>query len=119
MIAAIGGRLRTFMNQVPRFCIAPPIRISAQKEEKMEYIKLPHSIKSKDENGKILAEITFPENEPGIFTIDHTYVSETLAGQGVAGKLVQMAVDQIREQGGEIRATCPYASGWLKKKGII
>ena len=66
----------------------------------MEYIKLPHSIKSKDENGKILAE-------------------ETLAGQGVAGKLVQMAVDQIREQGGEIRATCPYASGWLKKKGII
>ena len=68
----------------------------------MEYIKLPHSIKSKDENGKILAEITFPENEPGIFTIDHTYVS-----------------DQIREQGGEIRATCPYASGWLKKKGII
>ena len=29
----------------------------------MEYIKLAHSIKSKDENGKILAEITFPEND--------------------------------------------------------
>ena len=81
----------------------------------MEYTTLPHSIKCKDENGKILAEITFPENEPGIYTIDHTYVGEELKGQGVAGKLVQMAVDQIKEQGGEVRATCSYASAWLKK----
>ena len=83
--------------------------------EDQEYIKLPHSIKRKDENGKIIAEITFPETAPGVYTIDHTYVSEVLSGQGVAGKLVQMAVDQIREQGGEVRATCSYAAGWLKK----
>ena len=36
-------------------------------------------------------------------------------GEGVAGLLVQMAVDQIREQGGEVRATCSYAAGWLEK----
>lgn len=83
----------------------------------MEYIKLPHSIKSKDENGRVLAEITFPEHEPGIYTIDHTYVSDTLRGQGVASDLVQMAVDQIREQGGEVRATCSYAASWLKNRG--
>ena len=81
----------------------------------MEYTSLPHSIKSKAENGKILAEITFPETAPGIYTIDHTYVSEALAGQGIAGKLVEMAVGQIRKQGGEVRATCPYAAVWLKK----
>ena len=81
----------------------------------MEYIKLPHSIKSKDENGKILAEITFPENEPGIFTIDHTFVDDSLRGQGVAGKLVQAAVDEIREHGGDVRATCSYAVSWLAK----
>lgn len=81
----------------------------------MDYIRLPHSIKRKDENGKILAEITFPETEPGVYTIDHTYVGDELRGQGVAGILVQMAVDQIREQGGEVRATCSYAAGWLEK----
>lgn len=85
----------------------------------MDYIRLPHSIKRKDENGKILAEITFPENEPGIYTIDHTYVGDELRGQGVAGELVQMAVDQIKEQGGEVRATCSYAYGWLQKKGML
>ena len=83
----------------------------------MDYIKLPHSIKHKDENGRILAEITFPETAPGVYTINHTYVSDELRGQGVAGDLVQMAVDQIREQGGEVRATCSYAAGWLKKNG--
>lgn len=83
----------------------------------MEYIRLPHSIKRKDDNGRILAEITFPENEPGVYTIDHTYVSDDLRGQGIADKLVRMAVDQIHEQGGEVRATCSYASVWLKKNG--
>ncbi len=81
----------------------------------MDYIKLPHSIKRKDENGRILAEITFPEEEPGVYNIDHTYVSDDLRGQGVAAELVKMAVDQIHEQGGEVRATCSYASDWLKK----
>ena len=76
----------------------------------MEYIRLPHSIKRKDDNGKILAEITFPEIEPGVYNIDHTYVSDELRGEGIAGELVQMAVDQIREQGGKVRATCSYAS---------
>lgn len=80
----------------------------------MEYTRLPHSIKSKDDNGRILAEVTFPEYEPGIYTIDHTYVSDELRGQGIADELVQMAVDQIHEQGGEIRATCSYASMWLR-----
>lgn len=81
----------------------------------MEYIRLPHSIKCKNEDGRILAEITFPEHEPGIYTIDHTYVCDELRGQGTAGELVKMAVDQIREQGGQVRATCSYAAGWLQK----
>ena len=80
-----------------------------------DYIRLPHSIKQKDENGKILAEITFPEYEQGVYTIDHTYLNDDLRGQGVASELVQMAVDQIREQGGTVRATCSYASKWLKE----
>jgi predicted GNAT family acetyltransferase len=87
------------------------------KETRMDYIKLPHSIKSKDENGRILAEITFPEEKPGEYNIDHTYVCDDLRGQGVADELVKMAVEQIRGQGGKVRATCSYASDWLRKNG--
>lgn len=52
-----------------------------------------------------MAEITFPETEPGIFTIDHTFVDESLRGQGMAGRLVQAAVDAIERSGGEVKAT--------------
>lgn len=33
----------------------------------------------------------------------------------IAGKLVQAAVDDIRSQDGEVRATCSYAVRWLEK----
>ena len=41
----------------------------------------------------------------------------SLQGQGVAGKLVQAAVDDIKSMGGEVRATCSYAVKWLEKHG--
>ena len=71
-----------------------------------------------DENGKLIAEITFPETEPGVFTIDHTFVDSSLRGQGIASKLVQAAVDTIHCQGGKVKATCPYAENWLSTRNI-
>ena len=71
-----------------------------------------------DENGKLIAEITFPETEPGVFTIDHTFVDSSLRGQGIASKLVQAAVDTIHCQGGKVKATCPYAVEWLSTLNI-
>ena len=71
-----------------------------------------------DENGKLIAEVTFPETEPGVFTIDHTFVDSSLRGQGVASKLVQSAVDTIHCQGGKVKATCPYAQNWLSTRNI-
>ncbi|MCI6650748.1 MAG: N-acetyltransferase [Ruminococcus callidus] len=68
-----------------------------------------------DETGKILAEITFPEIRQGVYCIDHTFVDDSLRGQGVAGQLVQLAVRKIQEQGGKVTATCSYAQHWLKK----
>ena len=43
---------------------------------------------AKDKSGKLLAEITFPETESGVCTINHTFVDESLRGQGIAGQLV-------------------------------
>jgi len=81
----------------------------------MNFIHEPNRIYSTDENGKVLAEVTFPETQPGVYTIDHTIVDSSLQGQGVAGKLVQAAVEDINSKGGEVRATCSYAVKWLEK----
>ncbi len=69
-------------------------------------------------DGNILAEITFPEVRPGIYCIDHTFVDDALRGQGIAGQLVRLAVEQIQAKGGTVMATCSYAQHWLETHGI-
>lgn len=68
-----------------------------------------------DDEGKVVAEVTFPETADGEFTINHTFVDESLRGQGMASKLVQAAVDEIEAKGGVVKATCSYAVKWLEK----
>ena len=70
-----------------------------------------------DEQGGLVAEITFPETSPGVYTIDHTFVDDSLRGQGIASKLVRSAVDEIQHRGGEVQATCSYAVKWLSERG--
>ena len=72
-------------------------------------------ILQKDEAGKITAEITFPETTPGVFVIDHTFIDESLRGQGMASKLVKAAVDEIQSRGGQVKAICSYARKWLNE----
>ena len=43
-----------------------------------------NAIYARGESGELLAEITFPETEPGVFTIDHTYVDRRYRGEGLA-----------------------------------
>ena len=83
----------------------------------MKFIHEPNRIYGVDENGKVVAEITFPRTQPGVYTIEHTIVDSSLQGQGVAGKLVQAAVEDIKAMGGEVQATCSYAVKWLEKHG--
>ena len=81
----------------------------------MEFIHEKERIYANNEAGEMICEITFPEVEPGVFDIDHTFVDDCLRGQGIAGKLMEAAVQQIREAGGSIKATCSYAVSWLEK----
>lgn len=66
-----------------------------------------------NEEGRLVAEITFPEVRPGVADIDHTFVDPSLRGQGAAGKLVQAAADQLRQRGMKAQLTCPYAKKWF------
>lgn len=81
----------------------------------MDFIKENSRIYSLDENEKVIAEITFYEIEKGVFNINHTFVNEKLRGQGIASKLVEMAVKEIEKRNGKVQATCSYAKRWLEK----
>ena len=67
-----------------------------------------------EKDGELIAEITFPE-EDGVAVIEHTYVDDSLRGQGVAGQLVRAAVDQIRGEHKQARAVCSYAKAWFER----
>ena len=84
----------------------------------MKFQKETNRIYCENEAGKVIAEITFPETESGIFCIDHTFVDDSLRGQGVAGKLVKMAVEEIQSRNGKVTATCSYAQHWLEKHQV-
>lgn len=80
----------------------------------MEFVVAQDRIYANDADGRMIAEITFP-TENNVSTIDHTFVDESLRGQGIAGKLVQLAVNKILADGKNIAATCPYAVLWLQR----
>ena len=82
----------------------------------MSYIKQENRIYMQDEEGKLVAEITFEEIDNGVFEINHTFVDESLRGQGIASKLVEAAVQEIEVRGGKVTASCSYASKWLEKQ---
>lgn len=63
----------------------------------------------------LLAEITFDASDENNLVIDHTYVSDELRGQGMAGKLVDKAVKHARDQDRQIVALCPYAKTKIEK----
>ena len=53
----------------------------------MEFTKTENGFVKYDENGKVIAEITYsPTDNPDIVVADHTFVDSSLRGQGVAGK---------------------------------
>ena len=67
-----------------------------------------------DADGKLLAEVTFPA-ENGVATITHTFVDDSLRGQGVASQILAEAAEQIRASGLRMNATCHVAAKWIAK----
>ncbi|WP_339229208.1 GNAT family N-acetyltransferase [Oceanobacillus sp. FSL K6-2867] len=62
-----------------------------------------------------LAEITFIQIGDTKIVIDHTYVSDELRGQGIAGELVEQVVLFAREKNRKITPLCPYAKNKIEK----
>lgn len=80
----------------------------------MEFQSSPGRLWAENEEGRLIAEITFPEERPGVANINRTFVDGSLRGQGVAGQLVQGAAEQLRSRGLKAVPTCSYAVKWFE-----
>jgi len=68
-----------------------------------------------EEGGETLAEITYVSIGEDQIDVNHTYVSEKLRGQGVAGQLVEHIADYARSEGKKVVPTCSYAKAKMEK----
>lgn len=81
----------------------------------MEFKYKDNMIYLENEQGEVVAKITFPETEEGVVDINHTFVDVSLRGQGVAGKLMEEAYRKIKEENKKAVPTCSYAVQWFEK----
>ncbi|MCI8835437.1 MAG: N-acetyltransferase [Ruminococcus sp.] len=64
---------------------------------------------------KMLAEVTFPSTDSDTVEINHTFVDDSLRGQGIAGKLMTAAAQELRRQEKKAVLSCSYAVKWFEK----
>lgn len=67
------------------------------------------------EGGELAGWIDYVVGDPGVIALPHTVVEERFEGRGLAGQLVQAALDDIRSQGYRVDPKCSYVQGWLEK----
>ncbi len=78
-----------------------------------------NSILYSGKDGQVLGRLDFLQTAPGVYDIVHTEVDASLQGQGIAGQLVQKALEEIERRGAEVQAdvSCSYAARWLARHG--
>ena len=81
----------------------------------MEFIRQENRIYAESDNGTLIAEVTFPPEGEASVCINHTFVDDSLRGQGVAGKLIEAVVEYAKKNDKKIRPQCSYAVAWFKR----
>lgn len=61
-----------------------------------------------EKDGDVIAKITYVPLDEQRINVNHTFVSDELRGQGIAGKLVDRIVAFARDEGKKIVPTCSY-----------
>ena len=69
-----------------------------------------------EENGVVLAEMTYSMTGENLMIIDHTEVSDALRGKNVGYQLVHTAVEYARSHELKILPLCPFAKSVFDKK---
>ena len=73
------------------------------------YVTEENRIYLPDENWNILAEINFEQVDDKTYNISHTFVDDSLRGQGIGSELVEKAITYLTAKWYQVSATCPYA----------
>lgn len=81
----------------------------------MNFAHTENQIALYSESKELLAEITFPYLDENTVDINHTYVSSSLRGQGIAGKLMLELVEELTKRNLKAVPSCSYAQGWFNK----
>jgi uncharacterized protein len=68
-----------------------------------------------NESGQRIAEISYVWNSPNQIVANHTWVDNSLRGQGIARKLLDTLVDFARKKDLKIVATCSYVDVMFKR----
>ena len=68
-----------------------------------------------DAAGSMAAEVLFPAGSDGTVQITHTFVDDSLRGQGVAGRLMEAAAQKLRADGKKAKPVYSYAVAWFEK----
>lgn len=53
--------------------------------------------------------------DDGVMNIHHTEVPAQFAGRGIAGQLMQAAIDHARANSLRVLGTCSYAQAWMQR----
>ncbi len=69
-----------------------------------------------EENGEIVAEMTYSMASENLMIIDHTEVAGSLRGKNVGYQLVKKAAAFAREKQIKIIPLCPFAKAVFEKK---
>ena len=69
-------------------------------------------------DSKVVARIDFPLLENDNIVITHTFVDDSLRGQGIASYLVGKVISFVKEKNYSIKAECSYAVHYFEKNNI-
>ncbi len=67
-----------------------------------------------DDEASAIAKVTYKDKDESTIIVDHTFVSEELRGQGIAGKLYKTITDYAREENKKIVPECSYIEAKMK-----
>jgi predicted GNAT family acetyltransferase len=64
---------------------------------------------------KMIAEVLFPDEGEDVVNITHTFVDDSLRGQGAAGEIMKVTAERLRREHKKATLTCPYAKTWFAR----
>ena len=80
----------------------------------MDFVYHSNQIALYGPNRELLADVTFPPIDTDTVNINHTFVDDSLRGQGIAGKLLEAVTEVLEKENKKAVPTCSYAIRWFE-----